>query len=458
MAERRRNRHSPLYRRTVWGLVLPGASLGALVLVAVGAHAMAETLGIGVLPLLEGHTWFCVAIMALGIFPALALASLLESWFRPLFVPPAIPNLGRTSGCALTVVLGAGLPLLAVGAPVALRGLVSRLGRRPVLVPALPPPPRPASIRTPARAPAARQRPVTAAVTLSPVSVESFEVGDIVYADVDTVRVDSNGEAHCVTYVFEECWPHAVFPLGFTVQRSDVFTGVVEVYVLRERDSQKLHWFGSVPVWSRDGRTWAITDDGCQEIKDALEEEIGVRLARSPVPEPSTSLGWAPRAYPSVDAAVPRQENAPEIPERTGADPWKEMLAEAALEPGAWLPSWPTKVTRLLNGGRAFALLDADGEPTDVRCRFAIEPVRGEAFAVYDWGAGTECVEAVGARWDGGGQGVVVSYVAAEKRRYGQWAVSDAGWERIRGKLEATLGVRLRPLARPAQNADGERP
>lgn len=244
-----------LLRRALWGLVLPCLALcGLLVALVLGWRLVLPSDGGGTSSIVE-HACACTALMLVGVFPMLAIVFLLEAWFRPLLVPEAIPNLGRSSGCLLTVIIGALLPVVAAALP--LGGLhVSRWLHT-----------------SRANRPALRPR---AAGEPELVEIGFLKSGDIIYD-----LTDDRGYWTMVRQSFREVGPSADDPTKpFTIKLTGPDAGHLVLYRLRNVRTGDVHEFRNVPVRRRAYADWIITQAGERQIREELGTHIGGEVRR----------------------------------------------------------------------------------------------------------------------------------------------------------------------------------
>jgi len=259
VADRRWSASRLLFRRALWGFALPCLALcGLLVALVVGWGLVLPSDG-GTTSSIVDHAWVCAALMLVGVFPMLAVVFLLEAWLRHLLVPEAIPNLGSPSGCLLTVVIGAILPLLATAGSLGAFHVARSL--------------REAAAN--ARASAQEAAPDPQSMP-EPLAIDSFQEGDIIYS-----QLDRNGFATSITHFFREFGPDDDIPnKPFTINHSEADTGQIELYRLRNVGTGESFEFQNVPVKRLASGDWIITDQGQKQIRDQLQARMRVQIRR----------------------------------------------------------------------------------------------------------------------------------------------------------------------------------
>lgn len=112
--------------------------------------------------------------------------------------------------------------------------------------------------------------------TYQPVSVESFQSGDIVYS-----QLDRNGFVTSISHFFHELGPDPKnSDKPFTVNREDEYGGHIVLYRLRNVGTGDVFEFENVPVKRLAGGGWVITEEGWRQIRDQLQARMRVQIRR----------------------------------------------------------------------------------------------------------------------------------------------------------------------------------
>ena len=116
-------------------------------------------------------------------------------------------------------------------------------------------------------------------VTFDPVTVKSFQEGDIIYS-----QVDRNGLVTSISHFFRELRPGAdsadQAEKDFTVNRTEEEAGKIEFYRLRNVGTGEIFDFKDIPARRVGTAGWNITEEGQLELKKVLEARMKVQLAR----------------------------------------------------------------------------------------------------------------------------------------------------------------------------------
>jgi len=112
--------------------------------------------------------------------------------------------------------------------------------------------------------------------TFEPAAVKSFQVGDIVYS-----QLDRNGFVTSISHFFRELGPDTDDPSKpFTVNRTDEYKGHIALYRLRNVGTGEVFEFTNVAVKRLAAGGWVIADDGQKQIRDQLQARMRVQIRR----------------------------------------------------------------------------------------------------------------------------------------------------------------------------------
>jgi len=113
--------------------------------------------------------------------------------------------------------------------------------------------------------------------TFEPVSVESFQTGDIIYS-----QLDRNEFVTSISHFFRELRPddNPNTPFTININRNDQYSGQIQLYRLRNVGTGEVFEFKNVGVKRLASGDWMITDDGQKQIRDQLQARMRVQIRR----------------------------------------------------------------------------------------------------------------------------------------------------------------------------------
>ncbi len=114
--------------------------------------------------------------------------------------------------------------------------------------------------------------------TFEPISVESFQTGDIVYS-----QLDRNDFVTSISHFFRELGPdddNPNAPFTVNIDRNDQYSGQIQLYRLRNVGTGEVFEFQNVAVKRLASGDWIITDEGQKQIRDQLQARMRVQIRR----------------------------------------------------------------------------------------------------------------------------------------------------------------------------------
>jgi len=114
--------------------------------------------------------------------------------------------------------------------------------------------------------------------TFEPISVESFQAGDIIYS-----QLDRNEFVTSISHFFRELGPdddNPNAPFTVNIVRNDPYSGQIQLYRLRNVGTGEIFEFQNVGVKRLASGDWIITDDAQKQIRDQLQARMRVQIRR----------------------------------------------------------------------------------------------------------------------------------------------------------------------------------
>ena len=114
--------------------------------------------------------------------------------------------------------------------------------------------------------------------TFEPISIESFQTGDIIYS-----QLDRNDFVTSISHFFRELGPNddnPNAPFTVSINRDDQYSGQIQIYRLRNLGTGEIFEFQNVGVKRLASGDWIITDDGQKQIRDQLQARMRVQIRR----------------------------------------------------------------------------------------------------------------------------------------------------------------------------------
>jgi len=210
---------------------------------------------------LQARALACALGAVAGVCPVVLAMVMARALAHRLYTAMQEPHRGSCAGCAVIALICVLVPVAAAAGIVwvASRRSGDDFGRIPPSVEV----PRPAL-------------PSRTTGESGPVTVASFQTGDIIYS-----QLDRNGFATSITHFFREFGPDDDNPnKPFTINRGEADTGQIELYRLRNVGTGEVFEFHNVPVKRRASDDWIITDEGQKQIRDKLQARMRVQIRR----------------------------------------------------------------------------------------------------------------------------------------------------------------------------------
>jgi len=210
---------------------------------------------------LQARALACAIGAGAGVCPALLAMFLVRVFARRFYAAIHDPHRGSCAGCALVALICLLVPLAAAAGVVWWTNSHSRDEFERVAP-------------SPRELPPERRQPKPE--TLEPVTVRSFQSGDIVYS-----QLDRNGFVTSISHFFRDLPPDPDDPRKpFTVTPTSEGVGVIEVYRLRSVGTGEVFKFENVAVKRLAPGDWIIRDEGQKQIRDQLQARMRVQLRR----------------------------------------------------------------------------------------------------------------------------------------------------------------------------------